>query len=289
MKCPKLFFRSSLAHGTPPRIQRAQHDVPSPKISHFCSQNNDQAGSEAAASVFIALSGLTEVLDHYLQHLYCIDGHKNVQIANLEFILNQWIDKLDTEVRRIITRGTHLNLPGGANLRLAYLSTQLLLRRIELESNTEKGDIDPQILANRYMQVRRTAEEIVMLVQELHEDQLRDFWLPMSAFVFPSTTTFLLRCALETEDSQAAVAQSSSLKLAWDLLQALRGHQEQMGWDIGDICLAQYEGIVQRLMAPPKPGEPHLSIPGLQEMALQDCEFIGELFPNLWDTFRVNT
>lgn len=264
--------------------------MPSPDISQFYRPNNGQEDFKAAASVFIALFGLTEVLDHYLQHLYCVHQNKTVEMAKLEFILNQWIDKLDAEVRRIITRGTHLDLPGGANLRLAYLATQLLLRRIELENDTEKGDIDSPILANRYMQVRRTAEEIVMLVQELHEDQLRDFWLPMSAFVFPSTTTFLLRCALETENSQAAVAQSSSVKLAWDLLKALRGHQEQMGWDIGEICLAQYEGIVQRLMAPPKPGEPHLSIPGLQEMALQDCEFIGELFPNLWDpdTFRVN-
>lgn len=263
--------------------------MPSPEIGHFYRPNNGQEGSKTAASVFIALSGLTEVLDHYLQHLYCLDRHESVQIAHLEFILNQWIDKLDAEVRRIVTRGTHLNLPGGANLRLAYLSTQLLLRRIELENYTAKGEIDSQILANRYMQVRRTAEEIVMLVQELQEEQLWDFWLPMSAFVFPSTTTFLLRCALETGNSQADVAQSSSLKLAWDLLKALRDHQEQMGWDIGDICLTQYEGIVQRFMAPPNPGEPQLSLPGLQEMALQDCEFIGELFPNLWDTFRVST
>ncbi|KAJ4421973.1 hypothetical protein N0V82_003369 [Gnomoniopsis sp. IMI 355080] len=275
---------SSLAHGTPPRIQRAQHDVPSPELSHFCLQDEGQA-----APVFIALSGLTEVLDHYLQVLYCVDPNKSVHTADLEFRLNQWVQKLDAEVRRIITRGTQLHLPGGANLRLAYLSTQLLLRRIELENDTDKEDIGSQMLANRYMQVQRTAEEIVVLVQELHEDQLRDFWLPMSAFVFSSTTTFLLRCALETEDSQAAVAQSSSLRLAWDLLTALRGHRDKMGWELGDICLAQHEGIVQRLMATLKPGGPQLSTPGLQEIALQDPEFIEELFPNLWDIFQVNT
>lgn len=239
--------------------------------------------------MFIALSGLTEVLDHYLQVLYCVDQNKSVHTADLEFRLNQWVHKLDAEVRHIITRGTQLHLPGGANLRLAYLSTQLLLRRIELENDTDKEEIGSQMLANRYIQVQRTAEEIVVLVQELHEDQLRDFWLPMSAFVFSSTTTFLLRCALETEDSQAAVAQSSSLRLAWDLLTALRAHRDKIGWELGDICLAQHEVIVQRLMATFKPGGPQLSTPGLQEIALQESEFIEELFPNLWDMFQVNT
>lgn len=275
-------IRSSLAHGTPPHIQRGQHDVPSPEIGYFC---KTPPASEAA-SVFVALSGLTEVLDHYLQHLYCVSRNQNNQVTNLEFRLNQWVERLGTDVRRIITRGTHLELPGAANLRLAYLSTQLLLRRIELENDRDNGTMDAEMLANRYLQVGRTAEEIVLLVQELREEHLRDFWLPVTAFVFPSTTTFLLRCALETEDSQLGVAQSSSLRLAWDLITALRGHRDKMGWDLGDICLAQYEEIVQRLMVPPEPGESHLSLPELQEMAMQDASFIHDLFPSLWDTFR---
>jgi hypothetical protein len=277
-----IHIRSSLAHGTPPHIQRSQHDVPSPEISYFCKT----LPAPAAASVFVALSGLTEVLDYYLQHLYCVSRNYSNQVTNLEFRLNQWVERLGIDVRRIITRGTHLELPGAANLRLAYLSTQLLLRRIELENDRDNGTMNAEMLANRYLQVGRTAEEIVLLVQELQEEHLRDFWLPVTAFVFPSTTTFLLRCALETEDSQLGVAQSNSLRLAWDLITALRGHRDKMGWDLGDICLAQYEEIVSRLIVPPEPGEPHLSLPELQEMTSQDTSFIDDLFPNLWDTFR---
>ena len=261
--------------------------MPSPEIGFFCDQQLSPATSEAA-SVFIALSGLTEVLDHYLQHLYCVNHNQNAQTAHLEFRLNQWVEGLGTDVRRIITRGTHLELPGAANLRFAYLSTHLLLRRVELENEREKGDIGTEMLENRYMQVRRTAEEIVMLVQELREGHLRDFWLPMTAFIFPSTTTFLLRCALETENSQAGVAQNSSLSLAWDLITALQGHRDNIGWDLGDMCLSQYQKIVQRLMLPPVPGQPHFSLPNLQETTMQDASFFEELFPSFWDAFREN-
>ncbi|KAL9942813.1 hypothetical protein ACHAO5_007564 [Verticillium nonalfalfae] len=52
----------------------------------------------------------------------------------------------------------------------------------------------------RYSEVRHTAEEIVSLVQELEDTQLGDFWLPVAAFTFSHTVTFLIRCALETED-----------------------------------------------------------------------------------------
>lgn len=76
---------------------------------------------------------------------------------------------------------------------------------------------------------------------------------------FPSTTTFLLRCAVEcgayTADTDARDASatsssssSSSLGLAWELLSALRRHRDTSGWDLGDICLAQHEDVVRRLV-----------------------------------------
>jgi hypothetical protein len=280
-----MAHRSSLAHGTPSHIQRNQYDVPQPNEAYFCNQTQVHT-VPPAVSVFVALSGLTEVLDHYLQHLYRVDRDQSSYITNLEFKLNRWVESLGTDVRRIITRGTHLDLPGAANLRLAYLSTQLLLRRLELEDDRDRGVMDADMLANRYMKVRRTAEEIVLLVQELQEDHLGDFWLAVSAFVFPSTATFLLRCALETEDSQAGLAQSSSLRLAWDLIVALRSHRDKTGWDLGDICLAQHAEVVERLMVPPEDGEATASLPALQEINMQDASFIDELFPSLWETFR---
>lgn len=283
-----MWNRSSLAYGTPSHIQRAQYDVPSPNRRYFYRHDAETSYSQAS-SIFVALFGLTEVLDLYLQHLYRVDSDRPNHIVNLDFNLNRWVESLEVNVRRIITRGTHLDLPGAANLRLSYLSTQLLLRRLELEDDRDKEDIEPEMLANRYMQVRRIAEDIVLLVQELQEEHLGDFWLPVSAFVFPSTTTFLLRCALETESSQAGLAQSSSLRLAWELITALRHHRDKNGWDLGDICLAQHAEIVERLMSPAASSEASvtgLPLPELQEMAVSDASFIDQLFPSLWDALR---
>ncbi|KAI1842058.1 hypothetical protein JX266_011709 [Neoarthrinium moseri] len=278
---------SSLAYGTPSHIQRTQYDVPSPSAAYL-QQHGGATGAANAVSVFVALFDLTtNVLDYYLQHLYRVDRERCGVIGNLEFKLNRWVETLGADVRRIITRGTHLDLPGAANLRLAYLSTQLLLRRLELEDDREKHDADSDMLANRYMQVRITAEQIVLLVQDLRETNLGDFWLPVSNFVFPSTTTFLLRCALETESSQLGLAQSSSLRLAWDLIVALRSHKDAYGWDLGDVCLAQHAEIIERLMLPySTTSAPSMPWPELQEMAIPDASFIDQLFPSLWGTFN---
>ncbi|KAF7528436.1 hypothetical protein G7054_g10136 [Neopestalotiopsis clavispora] len=275
---------SSLAHGTPFHIQDEQYDVPFPTKHLFKSQGT-QPFDDQAEDVFIALFGLTRVLSHCLQHLYCII-RDNDQISNLDFKLNYWVEKLETNVRRIITRGNFLELPGAANLRLSYISVQLLIKRLELEHVREIYGPDSDMLANQYMQVRRTAEEIVLFVQELGNEQLSDFWLPMSAFMFSSTTTFLLRCALETETSQAELATSTSLRLAWDLITSLRNHREQYGWDLGDICLDQHEEIIERLIAPSATQAiEDVSLSALTEMALPEVPFLDQLFPNMWDTF----
>ncbi|RYP74014.1 hypothetical protein DL770_007677 [Monosporascus sp. CRB-9-2] len=77
---------------------------------------------------------------------------------------------------------------GAANLRLAYLSAQLLQQRIELDFDQAKDtEPDADAVANQYISVRRTAEDIVHLVQELGGEQLGDFWLSVGAFVCSSS------------------------------------------------------------------------------------------------------
>ncbi|KAI0596368.1 fungal-specific transcription factor domain-containing protein [Biscogniauxia sp. FL1348] len=281
---------SSLAYGTPPHIQRGFYDVPLPRIENFSNHPILPAELEAIP-IFIALSGLTDVLDHYLQYLYRLNRDANSSVRNLEFRLNQWVESLEDGVRWVITRGTQLNLPGAANLRLAYLLLQLLTHRIQLEDDRSKGDVHADGLATRYIHVRRTAEDIVLLVKELQEQQLGDFWLPTSAFTFPLTVTFLLRCALETENSPAGLAGSMSLRLASELISALRQHRESSSWDLGDICLAQHAEVVEKLMtssysSASSHAEENTSL-GPQDAITQDASsFIDELFPSLWDTFR---
>lgn len=237
--------RISLAHGTPPHISRAHYDVPWPSLEYLC----DGIPSEArvrTASVFIALTGLTDVLDHHLQHVYRVGRDKSWDMANLELSLNNWVESLTGSTRLTIIQGSHLDIPGAANLRLAYLTTRLLLQRIELEGDKQAYAPDEERLMNRYIQARRTCEEILLLVQELKAQQLGGFWLSVSAFAFPATVNFLLRCALETESSPASLAQSTSFRIARELIATLRSHQEKSGWDLADVCLAQHADVVDK-------------------------------------------
>lgn len=273
--------RSSLAYGTPPHIRQAQYDVPIP-TEEYLSAHGQQ---KEAHAVFIALVHLTEVLDHCLEHIYSIS--LNVPIKNLDLELSKWIETLTGDVRKIITRGIIPQTPGASNLRLAYLAVRLLLRRIYLDSEKRKRDCDPEQLKNQIMDARRIAEEIVVLVQELEQFQLGDFWLPVAAFTFVSTVTFLIRCALETEQTLAGLSRSISLRMADDFLSALRSHQESYGWDLADICLAQHSELVEKLRTSASTYEPlgdatveyrHHFIP--------DTAYIDTLFPSIWDTLQ---
>ncbi|KAI1407097.1 fungal-specific transcription factor domain-containing protein [Hypoxylon sp. FL1857] len=268
---------SSLAYGTPPRLQRSFYDVPQPTTGYRHNQTNASQGHSGARSVFIALSGLTDVLDHYLQHLYRVDKETSMPITNLELRLNRWVEGLGDGVRHIITRGVSLNIPGAPNLRLAYLSVQLLTHRIRMEDSRAKGEVDNDSLASQHINIRRTAEDIVFLVQELALEQLEEFWLPALAFAFPSAVTFLLRCALETESSPNELAKCASVKLAWDLITALRNHKAS-GWDLGDVCLAQYAEVVEKLTSPNDINEDGNSTTLYENIIIPDDLFVDAIF-----------
>ncbi|CAG8132629.1 unnamed protein product [Penicillium olsonii] len=270
---------SSLTYGTPPHIRRSQYDVPLP-IPEYLS---DWEYNRAANSVFIELMNLTEVLDHCLEHVYNIRLEGQGPARNLELELNRWVDSLVGDIRKVIIRGSNLDIPGASNLRLAYLATRLLLRRIDLDKERKAQDPSSEVMANRTMEARRTAEDIVVLVQELGETQLGDFWLPVAAFTFSSTVTFLIRCALETEQT-AGLAESASLRMANDFLESLRSHQRTSGWDLADICLAQHSEIVEKLLNSPPPVMNSES--NAEQHFMHDMAFVDDLFPSIWDTLQ---
>ncbi|XXH04051.1 hypothetical protein Hte_010462 [Hypoxylon texense] len=267
----------SLAHGTPPHIQRAFYDVPQPQVEFRLNQGNSERDL-GALSVFTALSGLTDVLDYYLQYLYQVKRDASIAASSLKLRLNRWVDSLEGDVRRVITRGTSLQLPGAANLRLAYLSVQLLTHRVEMENTRSRDNANDESLTNQYINARRTAEDIVLFVQELQEQHLGDFWLPVSAFTFPSTVSFLLRCALETETSPRELAKNNCVKLAWDLIAALRYHKDNSSWDLGDICLAQYGEVVEKLMVAVETNENDAAVLCYEDILLPDDLFINDIF-----------
>lgn len=267
----------SLACGTPPHIQRSFYDVPQPKVEHQLNRADSQRQHDAMA-VFVALSDLTDVLDYYLQYLYQVRKEANKPIDSLELRLNRWVESLGDDVRQVITRGVLLNIPGEPNLRLGYLSIKLLTHRIRMENARSKDEINSDSLANQYISIRSTAEHIVFLVQELQEEQLRDFWLPMSAFAFSSTVSILLRCALETEKSPNELSKSSSIRLAWDLITALRRHRDNSGWDLGDTCLAQHAEVVEKLVAPTQSDEHNINNTDYEDFIIPDDLLVGEMF-----------
>ncbi|EGY14508.1 uncharacterized protein VDAG_05672 [Verticillium dahliae VdLs.17] len=241
---------SSLAYGTPPRLRSDQSDVPLPTVEYL-SANGQTSTKTQASAVFVALVGLTQLLEVFLDNVYRIKlSPSDLPVDDLEARLGHWVDTLKGDTRKVILRGTHLDSPGASNLRLAYLSTKLLLRRIELNHDKQAADAQAPKIDRRYSEVRHTAEEIVSLVQELEDTQLGDFWLPVAAFTFSHTVTFLIRCALETEDDPLSLSQSPSLHLAKELLDALRQHQDRHGWDLADISLAQHTEVVDKLLTP---------------------------------------
>ncbi|KAI0095401.1 fungal-specific transcription factor domain-containing protein [Daldinia grandis] len=267
----------SFACGTPPHIQRSFYDVPQPKVEYQLNRADSQRQHDSMA-VFVALSELTDVLDYYLQYLYQVRKEVNTSIDSLELRLNRWVESLGDDIRQVITRGVILNTPGEPNLRLAYLSIRLLTHRIRMENARSEDEISSDSLANQCISIRSTAEHIVFLVQELKEEQLRDFWLPMSAFAFSSTVSILLRCALETEKPPNELSNSSSVRLAWDLITALRRHRDNSGWDLGDICLAQHADVVEKLVVPIRSDDRGGNSTDYEDFIIPDDLLVSEMF-----------
>ncbi|KAL5605995.1 hypothetical protein BROUX41_006212 [Berkeleyomyces rouxiae] len=288
---------SSLGYGTPPHLKRSHSDVPPPSLEYLGITENSSQRDRDAIEVFMVLFSLTELLYRYLDQVYNLDrthsfaaGTKNsagnAPFSDIMHDLERWVDSLTGNCRKIIIRGTELDTPGAANLRLSYLSLRLLTQRLQLLGDRAESESEGGIAASqgngdargRYIASRRTAEDIVLFAQELSPTHFSDFWQPVSTFIFASTVTFLLRCALEIDapatPAGASLSQSSSLRMAQDLLKALRHHQEHYKWDLADFPLAQHTEVVEKLMNGHKPapggigGRPSTEDPASDEMVV---------------------
>ena len=270
---------TSLTHGTPPHIRQTHHDVPLPKRT-----SPDEPGR-----IFEVLASLSTVLGTYLEGLYAISEGANIAALarNLLFDLNTWTDMLPGDIRRILVRGSDLNTPGTANLRLCYLALKFFNLRLDL--SVEEADIPlGQASGERMVEARRSAEDIVLFVQELSMKQLGDFWLPTAAFVLSSTTTFFLRLAVQVDFPVfESPTQSLSLSLARELINSLRSHKELHGWELGDICLTQYADVVDRLWDQHVPTE--LDVTWLDSAPfISDPVFFHSIAPDQWGSLVWN-
>ncbi|KAE8153751.1 fungal-specific transcription factor domain-containing protein [Aspergillus avenaceus] len=153
------------------------------------------------------------------------------------------LSSLTDDVRRIVLRGTNLDIPGAANFRLAYLAVKMLLRRIQLNLNRSAPHVEDDNASPYYSYAQSAAEDIVYLVQELREPHLHGFWIPAHAFSLTSATMFLLRCGLRRTDQN----RNTPLKIARDMIDTLRAHRRDFDWDLADNCLECCGELVERI------------------------------------------
>ena len=65
---------------------------------------------------------------------------------------------------------------------------------------------------------------------------------------------------------------------------ALQSHRDRTGWDLANICIAQYGEIVEKLM---NPGTQTVeSMPTLQHFLMTDTVGVDDMFSNTWDVFQ---
>lgn len=233
----------SLAYGTPLQIHRSQYDVPFPSVHEICSANSSPY-QRAGASIFVAFASLTDVLARYLEDVYSVSKESQLSgpsVVRLETYLHDWEEALSDDIRHIILRGTALDAPGAANLRLGYLAVKLLLRRIQLSKcGTE---VREDITSPSHMHAQRAAEEIAHLVQEMDETQLRGFWIPMHAFSVTSAAMFLLRSGLRSRQQNRV----TPLRTAKDMINTLKIHRQNFDWDLADNCLVHCSDLVEKI------------------------------------------
>jgi hypothetical protein len=151
-------------------------------------------------------------------------------------------------VRRTVLRGTELEDPGAANLRLAYLAVRLLLSRIQLDSGPGTPREGRQSDSPVQLRAQRAAEEVVHFVQELDDRHLRGFWHPATGYALTSATSFLLRSALGARSPNSnAPRNNTALQTAREKIDTLRFHRENHGWEIADNCLSNCGEILQNI------------------------------------------
>ncbi|EQL28806.1 hypothetical protein BDFG_08490 [Blastomyces dermatitidis ATCC 26199] len=201
-----------------------KHDVPIPNAEDLCPPGASPS-SIAATSVFISLITLTDVLGRYLEYIYHVAKSSpdpfEISATNPKLLLGKWEQTLSDDIRKAVMRGTHLDAPGAANLRLSYLAVKLLLRRIQLDRDRGPLPVEETFDCPFYLRAQRAAEDIVHFVQELDESHCRGFWIPANGFTLTSAMSFLLRSALRSRNSSAH-NNNTPLKLARDMIDALQ-------------------------------------------------------------------
>ncbi|KAF9884033.1 hypothetical protein FE257_002371 [Aspergillus nanangensis] len=239
----------SFGHGVPPQIAKNQYDVPFPTIDTLIPQTNRSTERVRAAHCHIALCRLTEILGELLPLVYGLQQRypreTSKKIRQIRTDLDMWEDSLPDWLRApAASNSTEERISGTSSLQLGFLAVKMLVSRVELTEVNNADTDNPE--ARRYFQTecRRSAEEIVEFISSLRKENFREFWLPYSAFHLTSTATLLVRCALETTDSEVARSCLANVETFRAILRRVR---EEEDWDVADMCLDHCERVLNRL------------------------------------------
>ncbi|OJJ51266.1 hypothetical protein ASPZODRAFT_138373 [Penicilliopsis zonata CBS 506.65] len=241
----------SFGHGVPSQISKNQYDVPIPTIDVLVPPAFRTTERVRAAQCHIALCRLTEILGELLplvyglQHKFTSDTVKKVRqtIRQIRNDLDMWEDCLPDWFKS--PTGSSEQIWGSSSsLKLSFLAVKMLVSRVELNEVNNAETDNPE--ARRYFQTecRRSAEDIVQFISSLRKENFHEFWLPYSAFHLTSTATLLVRCALETTDSEVA---QSCIAHVENLRSVLRRVRDEEDWDVADMCIDHCERILSRL------------------------------------------
>ncbi|EGP85465.1 uncharacterized protein MYCGRDRAFT_61319 [Zymoseptoria tritici IPO323] len=225
---------SSLAHGTPPLVQRQNYDVPLP-----------DALNGTTASSFPQLCALSQILGTLLPLVYSLHGgHEETmrQVRKSECDLDDWQRRLPTSLhyKRDASTGT----PNGvSNLQFCYLSVKLLLCRIAFKAAISESAI-AEARSYRLAMLREAAIALTDFVTALDSTQLAEFWLPYTAHLLVTATTILLRCLLESTD--VTTKHTCAEKLV-RLVSTLKVSKEEHDWDLADFCLERCSEPISKI------------------------------------------
>ena len=127
-----ISIRSSLAHGTPPNISRANYDVPLPSPDSLTNGGYSSEASERATASFLHLCLLTQILGDILPLVYALHPNQDdmwKSIRRIECALDDWRDALPDFLRNPdVLNGERSN--GTSNLIFCFLSVRVLLCRV---------------------------------------------------------------------------------------------------------------------------------------------------------------
>ncbi|KAE8165375.1 fungal-specific transcription factor domain-containing protein [Aspergillus tamarii] len=252
----------SFGHGVPPQIAKNQYDVPLPTIDGLLSPNGRTNERVRAAHCHIALCRLTEILGELMPLVYGlqhrVSRETSKRLRQIRTDLDMWEDSLPDWLRSPASTSTEERISGTSSLQLGFLAVKMLVSRVELKEVNSADTDNPE--ARRYFQTecRRSAEEIVQFISSLRKENFQEFWLPYSAFHLTSTATLLVRCALETTDTDVARSCINNVEMFRSILRRVR---EEEDWDVADMCLDHCDRILNRL--PGNGSTPDLNFSGV--------------------------